>query len=652
MSRHQLRHGLRQSSGLGQGGTAVPWLQDRAELLASLVGFWKLDEASGSRADSIGANTLTSNNSVGSAVGTVYSNAALLVPGSNTYLSIADNAAVSMGDIDFWMAVWVYPLTVTGNQSIIAKVTTATAATYEYFLRLTAGQATLIIGNGVASSTTLTNTNTLTANQWSLIIAYHDSANAKSGLSVFGGAYTTGTHSTGLYDGTNAMLIGARLSADTVFNGRIGPVMLGKGYVPDAADITFLNNSGAGRTLANMQAYAASIAEIDGMWSWFTNPRAVYYNGKTYTGTVDTAGDVSIYQFNHATYRMTTFPLRRALQEDDHDHPSILIRDSDKRLITFYCKHNDTTIYQRISTNAENITVWGTEASLNTALGSSIYTYPCPVQLTGEASSPIYLFFRSQSASIPGIYYSKSTDGGVTWSTAVRVFANSTQRPYFHLVANGTTRIDFVVSDGHPVEVATNSLYHCYYQSGNIYKTDGTLVGAIDSGPYTPSSSLTKVYDGTTNPSWNWDIAIDGSGYPVIVYAQFQNTFVDHFYRYARWTGSAWADNQVVAGGSYLYSAEKQYSGGICLDHADVNTVYLSKQVSSQWEIWRYMTADNGATWDAGVAITSGSSVKNIRPYVPINSVSALKTLWVNGTYTSFTNYDMNVLTSPNVVGN
>lgn len=56
-------------------------------LLTGLKAYWKMDEASGTRADSIGAYTLTDNNTVGSAVGKI-GNCASMVQSAAEYLSL------------------------------------------------------------------------------------------------------------------------------------------------------------------------------------------------------------------------------------------------------------------------------------------------------------------------------------------------------------------------------------------------------------------------------------------------------------------------------------------------------------------------------------------------------------------------------------
>ena len=76
-------------------------------LLTDLAAYWQLDEASGGRADSIGGNDLTDTNTVTQAAGKI-DTAAHFTAANNESLSIADNAALSMGDDDFTLAAWVY----------------------------------------------------------------------------------------------------------------------------------------------------------------------------------------------------------------------------------------------------------------------------------------------------------------------------------------------------------------------------------------------------------------------------------------------------------------------------------------------------------------------------------------------------------------
>lgn len=72
------------------GGGAAP-----SSLLTGLVSRWSLDESSGTRTDSVGANHLSDTGSVGSEVGLI-SNAAVMVDASNQKLAVASPAGHSL----------------------------------------------------------------------------------------------------------------------------------------------------------------------------------------------------------------------------------------------------------------------------------------------------------------------------------------------------------------------------------------------------------------------------------------------------------------------------------------------------------------------------------------------------------------------------
>jgi hypothetical protein len=65
----------------------------------NLIAWWSMDETSGTRFDSHGTNALSDNGNVGTTTGVV-GNAASF-DGLDDYLSIADNLALSTGDIDW-----------------------------------------------------------------------------------------------------------------------------------------------------------------------------------------------------------------------------------------------------------------------------------------------------------------------------------------------------------------------------------------------------------------------------------------------------------------------------------------------------------------------------------------------------------------------
>lgn len=344
--------------------------------------------------------------------------------------------------------------------------------------------------------------------------------------------------------------------------------------------------------------------------------------------------------YDHNTLMMDgPWPLSLALDVDDHAHPSILVR-TDGKLLVAYSAHNGSKAYCRLSSSAEDPSAWGSVVDITGANANA--SYPSLMQLTAEENNPVYCVLRAVVAPLVdrSVCVVTSTDGGVTWGTPFSVFSVPGQRPYFHVVQNGIGRIDFVVTDGHPNEVATNSLYHFYYTGGNYYKSDGTLIGDATALPL-ETTDVTKIFDGATIRCWVWEVAIDGDGRPRVAFTTFP-TATDHRYNYAYWTGTEWVVKEICAAGGPLYVAETYYSGGVTIDHADTNTIYLSKSNGSQWDLWKYVTADDGDTWVA-TQLTNDSTLQ-FRPVVPRSADASVPVVYLEGTYTTYENYDTDVV--------
>jgi hypothetical protein len=157
----------------------------RAPLLESLVSFWEFEAAGNLGLDSFGTNHLTNVNSVSQAAGLI-GNAGSFVSASSQYLSLADNAALSMGT-----GVW-------------------------YFL----------------------------AGGW-------DGANVW--ISRNNAGTVTSALANGVQDAAFAFNLGA-FNAANFLNGQIDSAGIWKRTLT-AAELTFLWNSGAGRTYAEIAAY-------------------------------------------------------------------------------------------------------------------------------------------------------------------------------------------------------------------------------------------------------------------------------------------------------------------------------------------------------------------------------------------------------------
>ncbi len=413
----------------------------------------------------------------------------------------------------------------------------------------------------------------------------------------------------------------------------------------------------------------------DGVWTWFTNPRSVCYDGthrKQYTGQVRTNGDVTVSSFDADTGAYVETVLRAAIEIDDHNNPAVWVRP-DGRVVCFYSAHNSlSNVYYRISTNPEDVASFGAERTVAAGAGVS---YSNPHYLT-DGGGELFHFFRGANGlgglGSPNCIRSTDADTSLTptFGSPVEVIRNGTERPYVQYASNGVDRVDICCSAGHPRDIATGTghIYHCYYSAGNLYSTDGTLIRSwaslTSTGPLA-LSEMTKLYDAATDKgagvekgnAWPTGVEYDGSGRPVVVFSVYDNLDDGNDYRIARWTGSAWVRLTLLAGVGWIHegNGEAQYIGGIVCDPTDpLGRLYMSREISGQWEIVRWDTTDMFAT-HTEMAITRNSSVKNFRPFVPKFAIAgAAEVLFCRGEdgaayggYYSYTVYDTGICASP-----
>lgn len=387
----------------------------------------------------------------------------------------------------------------------------------------------------------------------------------------------------------------------------------------------------------------------DGGWVWWQTPVTVRYVGdydKTYWGWVDKSGSIWIASYNHQSQGYETFKLKDSLNYDDHAAPAILIRN-DAKIVIFYTGHSDNTMYWRISTNAEDISAF--DAEKNFVGGEDMVVYPQPAQLVGE-SNKVYLFFREKDTSESNYIwvYRTSTNGCDTFSVASQDLLDFVYNPYAKPIQEGN-KIHFLVTEYESSTSMFDVLY-CYYYDGSFYKADGTKIGDVPGDLPFSKADLDMVYDsseGGNLDSKGYDIAIDSSGNPVIVFTTLETdvaTYDIHKYRYSKWNGSSWNDYAITDEGTSICAANPSYSGGIALDKEDPSIVYLSKQNPTEWEIQKWTTADGGENWGTPVDITSSSTKKNIRPQTILNSHTDLPIFWAWGDYAGTTNWDTSIV--------
>jgi rhamnogalacturonyl hydrolase YesR len=405
----------------------------------------------------------------------------------------------------------------------------------------------------------------------------------------------------------------------------------------------------------NAETYQA--LAFDGTWCWFSDPRAIYFEGKhkrTYAGWIDSYGDVMVGYYDHETGKIATRVLYDNLEINDHDNPALHI-DRDGKLMVLFSKHSNVfPIQLHKAKNVEDIMEWETvkELALNDMETykefRDSYTYQNIVYLSDE--DKYYLFWRGADFK-PN--YSVSADGGKTWSKG-RIFilpdrTYRNRRPYLKVYSNGKSRIHFAFTDGHPRDEQENSIYYMYYEKGAFHKADGTRISGIEEGPVEPRQA-SIAYDAQLekNPkSWIWDIAADDDGNPVLAYAKFPDN-TTHIYSYAILEKGRWQNFDLINSGGWFPQTpegqterEQNYSGGMSIDKEDPNILYLSVKRDSIFEIEKWSTKNKGRRWTVE-AITSGSSKDNVRPFAVRNAREGNpnQVLWMTNThYRHYTDY-------------
>ncbi len=229
-------------------------------LTDGLAAFWNLQEASGDRADAVGAETLTDNNTVTQNPGpsAAVPAAAQFTRALSEYLNHADDPVISSGDVDFTWAGWVYldskPAATLlslvmkwgvdggGNDREYGIVWDSTG------IYSADAFAFIVSANGIGENGVVATTFGAPAvGTWHFIVAYHDAANNLIAISVDAGAFDTFAFAGGVRDGVADLMFGRNDKANGLYHdGRLAAWGLWKRLLT-AGEITWVYNGGKGR---------------------------------------------------------------------------------------------------------------------------------------------------------------------------------------------------------------------------------------------------------------------------------------------------------------------------------------------------------------------------------------------------------------------
>jgi len=199
---------------------------------------WHLDEATGAaRNDSKGSNNLTNYNNAAQIDGKV-GKATNFIAANKTYLRIADNAAVSMGDIDFTIELRFKIASETGDYQNPFRKDNASGNREYMFTRIKAGAANAKkIIYGIPAGTTGTTSVTYEVGTWYDVVFYHDATNDVMGVRTNVDTLDTKAISGGFPDKAAPFVMGIGLYAGgkEYFDGIIDEFRISKNIVRSLA---------------------------------------------------------------------------------------------------------------------------------------------------------------------------------------------------------------------------------------------------------------------------------------------------------------------------------------------------------------------------------------------------------------------------------
>jgi hypothetical protein len=334
----------------------------------------------------------------------------------------------------------------------------------------------------------------------------------------------------------------------------------------------------------------------DGIWTWFGGDVAIAAGNWLLVAHATRIGTEEVWARNIVTGEERRVPLFPENGPDDHNQPALCLR-KDGKVISMASAHAGTKMRIRITENAvtddpSTVVNWSPEYSLpiNSA-GTHGYTYPNPYYLSKEEK--LYFFFRGGSF-LPTVCWSTKDGDEGSWEGGINLFDGRPEevgnRPYVKYACNGYDRIDFIASAAHPITIPRyeSHCYHWYYQEGNFYKSDGTLIRSFASleteGALKPEE-VTLVWDASSEKdsgsAWPHSISRDSKGRLAVTLLpnkgpKIYNKFAYAYCRYIgqnKWTKTVIADHVIPMVGPGVGSS---YTGSTKINPENVDEVMVS----------------------------------------------------------------------------
>jgi hypothetical protein len=218
-------------------------------LMRSLVSYWPLDEASGTRRDAVGSNSLTDNNTVTGGTGPsgALPLASQFTAANTETLSRVDNDTLSVEGQSFSFVIWSYFDSFGANRGIAGKDENS-AGNREWFLRYSTAitRFSANLQNSGVNLISLTDLSPIpSTGEWYMHCLTFNAQTRQASLSSNARSRTTGTASGDITASGGAFRIGTEFGG-SFMDGKLSAAALWKRVLTEAEE-TWLYNDGKGR---------------------------------------------------------------------------------------------------------------------------------------------------------------------------------------------------------------------------------------------------------------------------------------------------------------------------------------------------------------------------------------------------------------------
>ncbi|MEO8425632.1 MAG: Ig-like domain-containing protein, partial [Verrucomicrobiota bacterium] len=221
-----------------------------SSLLNGLMAYWKNDEVTGARVDSIGSNHLINiNASVDSAFGQI-GNAAHFSGASRSFLSAPNDSSLSFSNESFTISAWVKLSSKAGGScAAVSK------SQNEYALRYdnVSGRFTFTV-DGLDDSVAANSLVSPLLNVWYYVVAWYDSTNRTKNIQVNNGLVNSAAHTTRNPITTNDFYLGSIGGFNDLWNGDIDEVKIWRRVLTGSERASDYNNGVAETPLTSSRA--------------------------------------------------------------------------------------------------------------------------------------------------------------------------------------------------------------------------------------------------------------------------------------------------------------------------------------------------------------------------------------------------------------